>query len=166
VEAACDVLPNENQLAAMVCMAWNIGVPRFLKSSVLKAHNRGDFLAASRAFGLWNKAGGVESAGLTRRRAAEAALYLKAPADRVPEPMPQAVQAESSMAKSPIVLGTGATTVVTTLATLSETSAQVKSIRDGLGLGDYAPHVAIGVAVVVGGYVIWQRLKQRAKGWA
>ena len=37
----------------------------------------GDFAAAANEFGKWNKAGGKVMAGLTRRRAAEAALYKK-----------------------------------------------------------------------------------------
>lgn len=69
------------QHSAMVCLAFNIGVGGFRTSSVLRLHNAGDVAGAARAFALWNKAtnaGGkkVELRGLTRRRAAEAALYL------------------------------------------------------------------------------------------
>lgn len=67
---------NENQLASMVSLAFNIGLAAFWRSTVLRAHNRGDFGAAARAFSLWNKAGGQEMPGLIRRRAAESALYL------------------------------------------------------------------------------------------
>jgi GH24 family phage-related lysozyme (muramidase) len=77
VLGGCTREPNQNQMDAMCSLAWNIGVGGFLRSTVLKAHNRGDAQSASRAFGLWNKAGGREWAGLTRRRAAEAALYLE-----------------------------------------------------------------------------------------
>lgn len=77
VLGGCTLAPNQNQLDAMCSLCWNIGVAGFLKSTVLRAHNRGDAQSASRAFGLWNKAGGREWAGLTRRRAAEAALYLE-----------------------------------------------------------------------------------------
>lgn len=67
------------QLAALVSLAYNIGLRGFAGSSVLRAHNRGDFAAAARAFALWNKArvGGrlQEVRGLTLRRAREAALY-------------------------------------------------------------------------------------------
>src|SRR5574343_64526 len=81
VLAACTRKPNQNQFDAFVCFAFNVGVAGFRRSSVLKAHNRGDDQAAARAFGLWNKAtiNGVKQSipGLTRRRAAEAALYLE-----------------------------------------------------------------------------------------
>jgi GH24 family phage-related lysozyme (muramidase) len=77
VRAACKVEPNENQLAALVVCAWNIGKGAIASSSMVKAHNRSDFAAAARAFALWNKAGGKVVDALVRRRAAEAALYAK-----------------------------------------------------------------------------------------
>jgi lysozyme len=51
---------TQAQFDAMVSLTWNIGISGFRKSTVLKAHLRGDYQAASRAFGLWNKAGGRE----------------------------------------------------------------------------------------------------------
>ena len=54
---ACVVPPNQNQLDALVCFAFNVGVAGMSRSSVIKAHNRGDTQAAARAFGLWNKLG-------------------------------------------------------------------------------------------------------------
>lgn len=106
VLAACTVPPNENQLAAMVVLTWNIGLgwkgtikPKgakdgFRQSSVLRCHNRGDFAGASRAFRLWNMAQGEVSDGLDARRAAEAALYLR------PVPLPVAVRAQQDFAES------------------------------------------------------------------
>ena len=65
---------------AMVSLAYNIGTAAFARSTVLRAHRAGDTAAAARAFQLWNKATingrKVEVAGLVRRRAQEAALYL------------------------------------------------------------------------------------------
>jgi len=73
--------PNDNQFAAMVSLAFNIGLGNFLRSSVLSNHNDGDQLSAAHSFHLWRKARvkGVlrELPGLTRRRDAEAALYVK-----------------------------------------------------------------------------------------
>lgn len=63
------------QFGAMVALAYNIGIGNFRKSSVLRRHLAGDDEGAAAAFGMWNKAGGKVLAGLTRRRAAEAALY-------------------------------------------------------------------------------------------
>lgn len=71
---------TDNQFSAMVSLAFNIGLGNFLRSSVLRNHNDGDHAGAASAFNLWNKARvkGVLTAlaGLTRRRKAEAALYL------------------------------------------------------------------------------------------
>ena len=66
---------TENQFAAMVSLAYNIGVGAFKTSSVLRAHKEGNIKAAAASFKLWNKAGGKVLPGLVRRRAAEAALY-------------------------------------------------------------------------------------------
>lgn len=76
----CTLEPNENQLSAMVCLAWNIGLhPKkgFPISAVLRYHNLGDFKKAADSFKSWQKSGGIELPGLVRRRKAEAALYLK-----------------------------------------------------------------------------------------
>lgn len=67
---------TENQLAAMACLAYNIGEGAFLRSSVLRMHCAGDYIGAAASFLLWNKAGGQILAGLVRRREAEMRLYL------------------------------------------------------------------------------------------
>lgn len=67
---------TENQLAAMTCLAWNIGKPSFNHSTVFRKHQEGDFLGAAEAFRMWTKAGGHTVYGLVRRREAERALYL------------------------------------------------------------------------------------------
>lgn len=65
------------QFSAMVSLAFNIGENAFRKSSVARLHNRRAYSQAGQAFALWNKAGDAVLPGLVRRRAAEAALYLK-----------------------------------------------------------------------------------------
>lgn len=69
--------PNENEWAATLSLAYNIGPGAFAKSSVLRFFNAGDKARAADAFRLWNKAGGKVLAGLQRRREAERALFLK-----------------------------------------------------------------------------------------
>lgn len=69
--------PNENEWAAMLSLAFNIGPSAFAKSTVLRKFNAGDKAGAADAFLLWNKAGGKVLAGLKRRREAERALFLK-----------------------------------------------------------------------------------------
>lgn len=71
---------NPHQIGALVSLAYNIGAAGFAKSTVLRLTNARDFQGASRAFGMWNKmtlhGKKVVSNGLTRRRAAEAELFL------------------------------------------------------------------------------------------
>lgn len=66
---------SQAQFDAMVCLAYNIGVGAFQRSTVLRKHVAGDFPAAAKAFLMWNKGGGKILKGLVRRREAEAALY-------------------------------------------------------------------------------------------
>lgn len=86
VDAAIGAVPTTpGQFGAMVALAYNIGTgPRvwvpgmkqgFRQSQVFKLHVAGKYDTAALAFASWNKAGGKVSAGLVRRRAAEAALY-------------------------------------------------------------------------------------------
>ena len=179
VLGACILEPNQNQLDAMCSLAWNIGIAGFLKSTVLKCHNRGDTQSASRAFGLWNKAGGREWAGLTRRRAAEAALYLEpvpgvvqrivegaipsAEASKVPPPvqaMPQQVDPESSMSGSAINrAATVAGTTAATVGAVSQIKTSVGELQSWL-----VPMLCLAV-VGLAGYIVWQRWQQRKKGW-
>jgi lysozyme len=168
VRLCCTVPANENQHGAMVSLAFNIGAEGFRKSSVLRAHNRGDWAIAAQAFSLWNKAtvGGrkVVLPGLVARRAAEAALYLQpvGPVDH--RPMPQAVEPEKPMAQSSIMQGGVITAAASALATLSEAARHFADIRSHLG--DVFPQVALLVTLVAGCWIIWQRWRQRAEGVA
>lgn len=67
---------TENEFAACVSLAYNIGPGAFTRSTVLRMLNNGDKRGAADAFLMWNKAGGRVLAGLTRRREAERALFL------------------------------------------------------------------------------------------
>ena len=76
VSKLCKRTPNPNQLAALVCLAYNIGLGNFASSTTLRRHNNSEFFAAANAFLLWNKAAGHVMQGLINRREAERALYL------------------------------------------------------------------------------------------
>lgn len=79
VQAAIAGAPTtQNQFDAMVSLAFNIGVAAFKGSSVCRMHVAGNHQAASESFVLWNHAAGRALDALTRRRMAEAALYMKA----------------------------------------------------------------------------------------
>lgn len=66
---------TQNQFDAFVDFAYNLGSAALAKSTLLKLHNLGDFAGASDEFARWNRAGGRPMPGLTKRRAAETALY-------------------------------------------------------------------------------------------
>ena len=66
---------TENQFAAFVSLAFNIGVGAFKTTSVLRLHKDSRYEEAALAFKRWNKGGGKVLAGLTDRRKAEADLY-------------------------------------------------------------------------------------------
>jgi lysozyme len=70
---------NENQFSALVSFAYNVGMGNLQKSTLLRLVNENPNDTNIRSqFMRWNKAGGKELAGLTRRRKAEADLYFKA----------------------------------------------------------------------------------------
>ena len=169
----CTREPNQNEFDAMVLLCFNIGPAGFRRSTVLKAHNRGDCQAAARAFGLWNKSGGKVYAGLTKRRSEESALYLTPMPDDMSDPpegaieaMPQSVDAESPMHASPINRAgvvAGGTAAVATVAETARTVAEVK--YSVASLGDWLLPVLLLVIVVLCGFVVWQRVNQRKEGW-
>ena len=171
---ACTAKPNANQLAAMTSLCYNIGPAGFKRSTVLKAHNRGDHQAAARAFGLWNKSGGKVYAGLTRRRSEEAALYLTPEPDDVGNvaegldlAMPQRIDAERPMTASTINRASvvaGGTAAVATVAETARTVADVK--YSAQSLGDWLVPALLVCVVLLCGYVAWERIRQRREGWA
>lgn len=76
VEAIVKVPISDNQFAALVSFAFNAGLANLTKSTLLRLVNERNFADAALEFAKWNKAGGQVLKGLTRRRAAEAQLFL------------------------------------------------------------------------------------------
>lgn len=68
---------SQNQFDALVSLTYNIGSGNFASSTLLKKLNAKDYQGAADQFPRWNKAKGKVLNGLTRRRAAERALFLK-----------------------------------------------------------------------------------------
>jgi lysozyme len=84
----CVTIPiSQNQFDALVAFSYNVGLGALQKSTLLKILNAGDVSGAAEQFLRWNKAGGAEVKGLTRRRQAERSLFLKsdAPASQLPD---------------------------------------------------------------------------------
>lgn len=178
VRRACTLPPTQPQFDAMVSLCYNIGPAGFARSTVVKAHNRGDTQAAARAFSLWNKAGGRVLPGLTRRRALEAAMYLEPDAAALaaalapdlhgaPEPLHQDVDPERPMHASQINRAgvvAGGTAAVATVAETARTVADVK--YSAMALGDWLVPALLLAVVLLCAYIVWERIKQRREGWA
>lgn len=77
VRALLKVPVTDNQLGALVSFAYNVGVGALASSTLLRLLNAGDYKGAAAQFARWNKAAGKTLAGLTKRRASEAALFAK-----------------------------------------------------------------------------------------
>ena len=79
---------NENQHGALCSFVFNVGLPAFQHSTLLRKLNAGDYKGAADEFPRWNKSNGKVLPSLTRRRADEAVLFLTASADIAPPPKP------------------------------------------------------------------------------
>lgn len=164
VDAAALGVITQAQFDALVSFAWNVGIKGMAGSSVIKAHLRKDYQAASRAFGLWNKAGGKVWPGLTRRRAAEAALYLQGQSN---QEMPQVVEPERPLTASTINRAGIAAGGTAAVATVAETARTVSDIKySAQSLGDWLVPILLIVVVALCGYIVWERVKVRREGWS
>ena len=68
---------TQNQFDALVSLCYNIGSGNLISSTLAKMLKAGnDKAEVAKQFLRWNKAAGKELAGLTRRRNAEAELFL------------------------------------------------------------------------------------------
>lgn len=71
---------TDNQKAALVSFAFNVGVTAFKKSTLLRKINAGDMTGAAAEFDRWNKAkinGQLQAvAGLTNRRTDEKNIFI------------------------------------------------------------------------------------------
>lgn len=78
VEKIVKVPLNDNEYAALVSFSYNVGSGALQSSTLLKMLNAGaDRKVVADQFLRWNKAGGKELPGLTRRRQAERSLFLQ-----------------------------------------------------------------------------------------
>ncbi len=83
---------NQNQVDALASFTFNVSVPSFEQSAVLKRINEGALLQAACELDLWRRADlhgeGLVVDALVRRRAAEKALFLTPTAGWTPVPTP------------------------------------------------------------------------------
>ena len=67
---------NENEHAALVAFAYNVGVAALIRSKLLALFLAGDVETAADQFLRWDIGGGKHLPGLTARRQAERELFL------------------------------------------------------------------------------------------
>lgn len=77
VEKLVHVPLNDNQFSALVSFVYNVGPANFRTSTLLRLLNAGQYDAVPSQLPRWNLQKGKVINGLTRRRAAEAALWRK-----------------------------------------------------------------------------------------
>lgn len=75
VEALVTAPLTQAQFDALVSFAFNCGAGALAQSTLLKKLNAEDYAGAAAEFSRWSRAGGKALEGLTRRRAAERALF-------------------------------------------------------------------------------------------
>jgi lysozyme len=66
---------TQGQFDALVSLAYNIGLAAFGKSTLLRLLNESKYALSAQQFDRWNKAAGRVLPGLTKRRAAERAMF-------------------------------------------------------------------------------------------
>lgn len=153
VKSAISTATNDNQLSAMVSLAYNIGIGAFKKSSVLRRHNQCDFLGAADAFSMWVKAGGKTLPGLVRRRNAEAALYLKPTMDIISDKQIAEVGTQRAEAA-------GSIKAQGLLQTANLVQAGTAAGAIGLGTMDRYVAIVLIVVVAVAAYVIYRERRK------
>lgn len=67
---------TQGQFDALVSFVFNLGSGNFVKSTLIKKLNAGDYAGAADEFRKWVNAGGKKLPGLVKRRAAEREVFL------------------------------------------------------------------------------------------
>lgn len=161
---------NQCQFDALVSLAYNIGDGGLSRSSVLRHLNNGNVAKAAESFALWNKAKVkgkmTELRGLTRRRAAERALFLSEPEDAEPEPMPQKIEAPPVVTPETAAKATGAGALlggggllmadpVSVSSSLVAVKGNAGQLLSGVDIALWSVPVLICVAVIA--FLMWSR---------
>lgn len=77
VDSSVKVNLTDNQFAALVSFAFNVGAANFNSSTLLKKLNAGNYAAVPSELAKWTKSKGKTMQGLVNRRAAEAGLWAE-----------------------------------------------------------------------------------------
>lgn len=141
VEDAIGDEATDNQFAACVSLAFNVGVGLFAKSSIVRLMLAGEPEKAAERFLLYNRAGGKVLAGLTRRRAAERALFLT-PDESDPAEIP-VITDPAAIEPPPVATSTTTTEQSSSIISTVVNNAQVKEIAS-TGLSTIGTRLATG----------------------
>ena len=79
VQRLVSVPLNDNQFAALVSFAFNVGIGNLEQSTLLRLLNRGWYEQVPAQLMRWNRSRGEVLGGLSRRRGAEAKLWNTQP---------------------------------------------------------------------------------------
>jgi len=163
VNAACSLEPTQNQFDALVNLAWNCPVAVRADSSIIKAHNRGDFAAAAKAFDLYCKSKGVVNQSLLARRRRESAMYLEHAVES--QPSPQVVDEPKPLTASKINMAQTAAGATAGIAAVNEVVTSINSFKAGIeGLGQWVLPIALVAIVALCAFTVWQRAQMRKSG--
>lgn len=158
VETSVKVKLNDNQFAALVAFAYNVGEAGFGGSTLLKKLNKGDYNAVPTELMKWNKAGGKAVPGLTNRRAQEGALWGKG--DFVASNFVNVDTPAAPHKDVATISGGGAVGIASSVGpALPDITDAVLYQQSELTSGDW---IRIGIAVVILGltiYGIYRRIK-------
>lgn len=161
VKAAIRVPLNANQFSACVSLCYNIGVGAFRRSSVARFCNAQQWKKAADAFALWNKAGGKVLPGLTRRRAAEIALFTRGTSSAREEIRPEVDTPKGKpMLMSTTNAAAAATAAAGVTASMKDTVENSAAIFSSFNINI----VLVAIIVLGAAWIIWERYK-KARDW-
>ncbi len=135
---------NQNQIDALVSLAFNISLGQFRESEVLRALNAGDEIAAAAGFDGWRKArvnGRMNIVdALVRRRAVEKALFLEPVEGRPSAPTPIVTPIFDTGSPASVMRG------VSDPEPYQADPVEGDEVDDGPAIEAYAPDIARAVA--------------------
>ncbi|WP_367396290.1 lysozyme [Pantoea sp. Ep11b] len=76
INSSVKVKLTQGQFDALASFVFNLGSGNFVKSTLIRKLNAGDYASAADEFGKWVNAGGKKLPGLVKRRAAERGVFL------------------------------------------------------------------------------------------
>lgn len=178
---------TQNQFDALVSFTYNCGESNLARSTLLRRVNAGQFDQAADEFAKWNRGGGRVLAGLTRRRAAEAALFREGAHEIVHadyttakqvdgdnDPMPQGVDLAPGSVKPMAESKIGNTQIAVGAAGAAEAASKVKdavdqanSLKTGtadlLGTLVSSPMFWLAIAIIGAAACAWYWRRQHAQ---